>query len=128
MALDGEHRKLIVGSHLGKIKVFDLLSGVMINLIDGHSEENGEISFIGYGDSDLTIVTMAWDKTLKIHRDDRDEHKTPDKNVLREKRMCHKKDIISGDYSHNLGLIATGSRDHNVRIWEYEKMKMEDEI
>lgn len=48
--------------------------------------------------------------------------------MLREKRKCHKKDIVSGDYSHNLGLIATGSRDNNVRIWEYEKMKMEDEI
>lgn len=31
MALDKEHRKLIVGSHHGEIKVFDLLSGVKIN-------------------------------------------------------------------------------------------------
>ena len=128
MALDKEHRKLIIGSHLGKIKVFDLLSGVMINNLEGHSEENGEISFIGYGDEDLTIITTAWDKTIKIHKDDRDDQKKPIENVLREKRMCHKKDIISGDYAHNLGLMATGSRDNNVRIWEYEKLKMEDEI
>ena len=47
---------------------------------------------------------------------------------MRAKRMCHKKDIISGDYSHNLGLIATGGRDFKVRIWEYERMKFEDEI
>jgi WD40 repeat protein len=52
MALDDEHRKLIVGSHLGQLKVYDLLSGVCINNLEGHSEENGEISFIGYGDSD----------------------------------------------------------------------------
>lgn len=77
MALDKDHRKIIVGSHLGKIKVFDLLSGVMINLLEGHSEENGEISFVGYGDDDLTIVTTAWDKSIKIHKDDRDEQKTP---------------------------------------------------
>jgi len=36
MALDNDHRKLIVGSHLGKIKVFDLLSGVQINELDPH--------------------------------------------------------------------------------------------
>jgi WD40 repeat protein len=42
--------------------------------------------------------------------------------------MCHKKDIICGDYSHNLGLIATGGRDCKTRIWEYERMKFEDEI
>ena len=75
MALDKEHRKLIVGRHSGKIKVFDLISGVMINELDGHNEENGEISFIGYGDEDLTIITTAWDKTIKIHIDDRDEQK-----------------------------------------------------
>ena len=70
MALDKEHRKLIVGSHLGRIKVFDLLSGVTINQLDSHSEENGEISFIGYADEDLNIITTAWDKTIKIHKDD----------------------------------------------------------
>jgi len=47
----------------------------MINELDGHNEENGEISFIGYGDEDLTIITTAWDKTIKIHIDDRDEQK-----------------------------------------------------
>lgn len=134
MALDKEHRKLIVGSHVGEIKVFDLLSGVMINQLERHggkgknkggADESAEISFIGYGDEDLTIITTAWDKTIKIHKDDRDEQKQkrPQENVLRAKSCCHKRDIISGDYSHNLGLIATGGRDYNVRIWEYEKMK-----
>jgi len=128
MALDKEHRKLIVGSHLGKIKVFDLLSGVCTNNLESHSEENGEISFIGYGEDDLSIITTAWDKTIKIHKDDRDEQKKPHDNVMRAKKLCHKKDIICGDYAHNLGLIATGGRDNKVRIWEYERMKFEDEI
>jgi hypothetical protein len=58
MALDNQHRKLIVGSHLGRIKVFDLLSGVMINELESHGsggsneEVSGEISFIGYGNED----------------------------------------------------------------------------
>ena len=47
---------------------------------------------------------------------------------MRAKKLCHKKDIISADYSHNLGLIATGGRDHNIRLWDYEKMKFEIEI
>lgn len=82
MSLDKEHRKLIVGSHHGEIKVFDLLSGVMINQLESHGgksksksgvEESAEISYIGYGDEDLTIITTAWDRTIKIHKDDRDE-------------------------------------------------------
>lgn len=43
--------------------------------------------------------------------------------MLRIKRYCHRKDIICGDYSHNLGLIATGGRDRRVKIWEYEQLK-----
>lgn len=82
MALDKDHRKLIVGSHHGEVKVFDLLSGVMINQLESHGgksknksgvEESAEISFIGYGDEDLTIITTAWDRHIKIHKDDRDE-------------------------------------------------------
>jgi len=140
MALDKDHRKLIIGSHLGQLKVFDCLSGVMINVLEGHNEkragkvrqlgsdESAEISFIGYGDDDLTIITTGWDKTIKIHRDDRDEQKHAYENVMRAKEMCHRKDIISADYFHQMGLIATGGRDNNVRIWDYEKMKFESEI
>ena len=73
MALDNDHRKIIVGSTGGQIKVFDLLSGVKINELDPHNEENGEVSFIGYADGDGTIITTSWDMSVKIHRDDRDE-------------------------------------------------------
>jgi WD40 repeat protein len=128
MALDKDHRKLIVGSHLGKLKVFDLLSGVMINVLDHHSEENGEVSFIGYGEDDLTIITTAWDKEIKIHKDDRDEQVKPDKKVYRGKENSHQKDIICGDYAHYLGLIATGGRDNVVCVWDYENMRIQDEL
>jgi hypothetical protein len=36
MEFDKSHRKLIVGDHLGKVKVFDLLSGVNTYELDGH--------------------------------------------------------------------------------------------
>jgi hypothetical protein len=62
---------------LGHIKVFDLLSGVQINELEAHGGQgedvSGEISFIGYGNEDSTIITTSWDKFIKIHIDDRDE-------------------------------------------------------
>jgi WD40 repeat protein len=63
-----------------------------------------------------------------VHWDKRDEGKNAQENVLRGKKNCHRKDIISGAYSHNLGLIATGSRDNMVRVWDYEKVKLEEEL
>ena len=100
----------------------------MVHELDGHDPQDGEISFIGYGDDDATIITCGWDRVIKIHSDKRDENKSSKENVLRGKKNCHKKDIISGAYSHNLGLIATGSRDNMVRVWDYEKVKLEDEL
>ena len=125
LTFDDKHRKLIVGDHNGSIKVFDLLSGIKIAEYEGH---DGEISFLGYGGSDMTIISTGWDKVIKIHMENKTERESVDQKVLRGKANCHSKDIIAADYSHNLGLIATGSRDHSIRIWEYEKVKMEDEL
>lgn len=36
MELDTQHRKLIVGSHQGEVKVFDLISGVNTLTLDSH--------------------------------------------------------------------------------------------
>ncbi len=100
----------------------------MIAELDPHDPLSGEISFIGYGMEDNTIITCAWDRTIKIHTDEGREGVSGKDNVLRGKKNCQRKDIICGDYSHNLGLIATGSRDHSTRIWDYERVKFEEEI
>jgi hypothetical protein len=100
----------------------------MIHELEGHDPQDGEISFIGYGEDDQNIITCGWDRIIKIHSDKIDEMKDPKENVLRGKKNCHKKDIICGAYCHNLGLIATGSRDNTVRVWDYEKVKLEDEL
>ena len=125
LTFDEDHRKLIVGDHNGAIKVFDLLSGVQIAEYESH---DGEISFLGYGGGDRTIISTGWDRCIKIHMDNKSERENSSDKVLRGKAGCHSKDIISADYSHNLGLMATGSRNHTVRIWEYEKVKLEDEL
>ena len=125
MNFDDQHRKLIVGDQNGCIRIFDLLSGVKISELESHKKE---ISFIGYGGSDRTIITTSWDRSIKIHMDEKKEIDDPSESVLRGKNGWHSKDIISADYCHNLGLIATGSRNHKVRIWDYEKVKYEDEL
>ena len=128
MDFDHSHRKLIVGDHHGHVKVFDCLSGKMVNELEGHDPQDGEISFVGYTEEDNNIITCGWDRVIKIHTDNKSENKDPKENLLRGKKNCHRKDIISAAYSHNLGLIATGSRDNTVRIWDYEKVKLENEL
>lgn len=80
MELDTHHRKLIVGSHTGEVKVFDLISGVNILTLDAHDPQEGEISFIGYGGEDHTIVTCGWDRVIKIHMDEVYDYSLPQEN------------------------------------------------
>ena len=126
MTLDEHHRKLVVGSHEGELKVYDIQSGYMYHKLESHDQKAGEISFIGYGGEDHTIISMGWDKKIKIHLDQYSE--TRKSTVRRGKIECHRKEIISGDYAHYLGLIATGGRDNKVKIWDYERVIAQDEI
>ena len=122
MEFDEHHRKLIIGDSLGHLRVFDILSGVMTHELQAHGKEDGEISFIGYGGDDGTIITIGWDRTIKIHRDDASEMREPSKKVLRGTANCHSREVISGDYAHYLGFIATGGRGAIVKVWDYERV------
>ncbi len=108
MIFDEHHRKLILGSHLGELKVYDLQSGIMTLELEEHNSADGEVSFIGYGGEDHTIITCGWDKVIKVHMDEQNINGAH-KLVKRARPECHKKDIICGAYAHHLGLIATGS-------------------
>ena len=55
-------------------------------------------------------------------------HKNASDLVKRGKPECHKKDVICAAYGHNLGLIATGSQDHRVKVWDYERVTQLDEF
>ena len=61
-----------------------------------------------------------------VHMDQYSE--TNKETVRRGKVDCHRKEIICGDYAQNLGLIATGSRDNQVKLWDYEKMLEQEAI
>lgn len=132
MALDDEHRKLIVGSDQGELKVFDINSGINTHNLHPHDSLEGEISYIGYGGSDHTIITIGWDQVMQVHTDEQTEHRRPQskqkrenpENVLRGKVNCHRKDIISGDFARHLDLIATGGRDNLVKLWDYERVML----
>ncbi len=125
MELDGSHRKILVGDHNGTIKMFDVLSGVELYSFASHDRE---ISFIKYSEKDKTVITGSWDLSVRIHRDTQDKNLDERKGVLRSIRRAHNKDIMCGDFSYNLNLIATGSRDQKVKIWNYETCKLEAEL
>jgi len=42
--------------------------------LDQHNPFEGEISFLGYSVHDHTVISCGWDRVIKVHMDERQEH------------------------------------------------------
>lgn len=81
---------------------------------------------MGYGDGDSTVISVAWDKYIKVHKDEKVDEGLRQGHTatsLRSKGRCHDKDITCADYHHKLGLIATGAQDKQVKLFDYETLR-----
>lgn len=124
--LDESDRKIIAGDHNGKIIMVDSLSGVVLKEFSSHS---GEVTAMFYVPSDKLLITCSWDRKLMIHNDNlKGGIKEKNKGVVRVVKNAHSDDILCVGYSTMLDLIATGSRDCQVRLWDYETCKLEGSL
>ena len=121
--LDETDRKVIAGDHNGKIIMVDSLSGVVLKEFCNH---NGEVTAMQYVSGDKLLITCSWDRKIMIHNDAlKGGIKEKSKGVVRTVTNAHSDDILCISYSHILDMIASGSRDCHVRIWDYETCKLE---
>eukprot|EP00743_Colponemidia_sp_Colp-15_P008893 GILK01009703.1.p1 GENE.GILK01009703.1~~GILK01009703.1.p1 ORF type:complete len:1022 (-),score=193.31 GILK01009703.1:203-2842(-) len=123
LCLDDRERKFIVGDHSGKILVYDYHNGAFMKDLTSHS---AEVTSLVYCEGDKLVLSSSWDSTLFVH----DEKVRPDKMsekriVLRQVLNAHSLDITCMAYSRPLSLIASGSSDFVLQIWDYERCKLE---
>ena len=123
MELNDTHRKVIVGSHSGKIVMLDTLSGSVLKHFCSHKRE---ITALYYVCQDKILISASWDRKILFHND------APGSSVWQKKKgvikvikNAHNNDISTLDYHGVLDLVASGSRDCQVRVWEYETCKLE---
>ena len=102
MELDTYHRKLVVGSHQGEVKIFDIVSGVNILSLDSHDPQDGEISYIGYGGTDHTIVTCGWDRVIKVHMDEVYDYSMPQEGSLQHSKSEKQKKTRSSSVNKKI--------------------------
>ncbi|KAG9407339.1 hypothetical protein AC1031_002067 [Aphanomyces cochlioides] len=120
LCLDTRCRKFIVGDHEGNIKVYDYLNGVCMKSF-AYAELNGrahsaEVSKLLYCNEYRTVISTSWDTTVCIHDESDPEHGI----LLRRMTGGHSGDITSLSFSYNLSLVATGSLDCTIQLWDYE--------
>ncbi|OQR91657.1 hypothetical protein ACHHYP_04492 [Achlya hypogyna] len=120
LCLDHRCRKFIVGDHEGNIRVFDYLNGALMKEFQyaefGHRAHLGEVSRLVYCNEYRSVISASWDTTICIHDESDPEHGI----LLRRMAGGHSGDITSLAYSSTLSLIASGSLDCMVQIWDFE--------
>jgi WD40 repeat protein len=118
--LDDRKRKFILGDDQGNICVFNYMNGAMMKSMN---QQGGEILKLIYCMESKAVLSLAADKAIVVH-DEMDPEKG---NVLRMMDLSqqHTDDITCIALSHPTSLIASGSNDRTVRVWDFETGKLD---
>lgn len=140
-AFGGKHRKFYLGDNSGLMRVYNMKNGEFIHRVNGHDDEqrsnmmrdwdkkkptkkleNSEISQLLYLNDEKVLITASWDSTIKIY----DESESDESTLLRVMSGAHRdSDINAMAYSSHLNLLATGSGNGLIAVWDLDLVKLE---
>jgi WD40 repeat protein len=127
---DSRHRKFFVGDNTGGIRTYNYSNGALLKDItstpaaeEGKVEElKAEISGLHFCNEDKLLIVSSWDSTIQVY-DQADPEQAP---RLRLMTGGHQEsDITCLTYSSHLSLLASGSTNGIVSIWDFELAKLE---
>lgn len=122
ICLDKGQRKFLVGDHDGNVRAFNYMNGdELLRFVPSSSStqrraHTTEVSRILPLDEYGLFLTASWDGSLKVFDDVEDE----DGMLLRVMSGGHSNDVSTIAFSLHLSLIASGSSDGKVCIWNFE--------
>lgn len=105
LSLQFDEQHLMTGTYDGNVKVWDVETGEIIRVLDGHVRA---VSCLKFDDSKL--VTGSWDSSVRIW------------NYRTGECVCtfrgHEAKVLCLDCDGNL--IASGAADNNIKIWNFD--------
>lgn len=126
---DNRHRKFFVGDNTGGIRTYNYSNGALLREITSSpneetktEERNAEISCLHFCNEDKLLLVASWDSSIRVY-DQIDPEQAP---RLRLMTGGHQEsDITCMAYSSHLSLLASGSTNGIVAIWDFELAKLE---
>ncbi|KAF4315374.1 hypothetical protein G195_011102 [Phytophthora kernoviae 00238/432] len=120
LCLDFRERKFIIGDHGGNIQVFDYLNGSHMKSFaypeQGNRAHTAEVTKLCYCAEHMAVISVSWDCSISIH----DESDSERGVLLRRLVGGHTTDITALSFSYHLSLLASGSSDCSLQVWDYE--------
>lgn len=117
MTFDNRERKFIAGSEDGRVRVFNSVSGETMKQGCPHK---GEVTNVIYGKESRCIVSTSVDGRLCIL----DENVEEELDTIRSVKRAHSRGIYCSAYCEPYAMIATGSSDGTLRVWEFAQLKL----
>uniref|UniRef100_K3XBR7 EF-hand domain-containing protein n=1 Tax=Globisporangium ultimum (strain ATCC 200006 / CBS 805.95 / DAOM BR144) TaxID=431595 RepID=K3XBR7_GLOUD len=118
--LDARQRKIVVGTQNGELLVLNYLNGAILKHWTPHQLN---VSALLYCKEDQCVLTASWDRSLRLYDDNGVENTNA---LLRCITDAHDSDIKCLAYCYALGLVASGSTDGTIKIWDYIYFLLED--
>jgi WD40 repeat protein len=82
----------------------------------GNRAHNAEVTKLCYCAEHMAVISVSWDCSINIH-DERDSERGV---LLRRLIGGHSTDITALSFSYHLSLLASGSSDCSLQVWDYE--------
>ncbi|GMI01426.1 hypothetical protein TrVE_jg10733 [Triparma verrucosa] len=121
IVFDGKQRKAIIANQGGEIQIFNNSNWSKIAELPKH---DAEISCLLYAEEDKCIITGSWDRSIRVYDD---FHNDPKSSLLRTVTNAHDSDFTALANSPTLGLVATGSVDGSVKIWDFQFLTLDSD-
>ena len=125
---DYRFRKFIIGDNAGGIRIYNCSNGALMNVVrepevqQFQEDKNTEISDLKFCIEDKLLISSSWDSKLRIY-DQQDPESTPRLRTLSGGHRGY--DISCLAYSEHYSLVASGSTNGIVAIWDFEIGKLE---
>jgi len=113
---DNREQRLFVGEENGNVGVYNCLTGALLKKLDPHEADVCALSYCPFS---KCIVSASWGGRVRIHHDI-----VPDATQILRQIDGHASAVTCMAYSVKLSTIATACSAGNVRLWDFNDMKL----